>query len=58
MAKVQKMPVKAQEAPETGDKLSDREVGLLRENEALKALLKAVAADLLALRDYVVKALG
>lgn len=58
MAKGQNTPVKAQEAPQTPDLTPEQAKAVLAENEALKRLLRAVAADLLALRDYIGKAAG
>tara|TARA_R110000868_G_scaffold123_2_gene1295 strand:- start:1813 stop:1989 length:177 start_codon:yes stop_codon:yes gene_type:complete len=56
MAKVRDIPVKAQEAPETPDLTPEQAKAVLADNERLRGLLRAVAADLLALRDYIGKA--
>lgn len=58
MAKGQDTPVKAQEAPQTPDLTPEQAKAVLAQDEALKRLLKAVAADLLALRDHIVRAIG
>lgn len=58
MANVQNIPVKAQEAPETPDLTPEQAKALLAQNEALKGLLRAVASDLLQLRDHIGKAVG
>ncbi len=58
MAKGQNTPVKAQESPQTPDLTPEQAKAVLEQNEVLKGLLRAVAADLLKIRDVIGRAVG
>ena len=57
MAKVQNIPVKAQEAPETPELTPEQAKALVAQNEALRGLLAAIGSDLLRIRDVIGKSL-